>query len=308
MGFGPSDNSMLDPYTFKPVAGLAPIREGFGGGGDSVWRISADGNVVTSYNPGSSPQGHTVRVRTGDQYKDHGLSGDAAGHMAPGPEGRFVYTARGIYTSEGQPNGKMGSYSDGSRYCLPAAEGEAFYLRIDVPGFPHGQEHGKPGTLYLHLSGDDRPLAALSDVEVPRNLNTWGREPFGIDQRFFLIPSAKLLAVLPPTQDRLQLYRVDVDALLTKSENDFLVVLSRPPDTVVQGQTMTYTPKVMSRKGGAKMKLEAGPPGMKVAADGSLSWPVPADCPTGENSIILTFSDASGQEIFQTFKLTVKAK
>ena len=77
-----------------------------------------------------------------------------AGRLTPGAEGRYIYTARGVFTTEGKPVGKTGSYSDGSRYSLPAADSESFYLRIDVPGFPHGAN--QPGTLHLHTAGDDR--------------------------------------------------------------------------------------------------------------------------------------------------------
>jgi hypothetical protein len=56
------------------------------------------------------------------------------------------------------------------------AEGEAFYLRIDVPGFPHGTDQ-QMGKLYLHAQGDDRPVAEIPDVELPRGLNTWGGSP-----------------------------------------------------------------------------------------------------------------------------------
>jgi predicted Zn finger-like uncharacterized protein len=305
--FTQGEYPMLDPYTFKTMPDLLPLRSVFGGAGPSVWRISANGRVITSYQPGTSPQGHLVRVCTGKEYTGHALGHDAAGHMAPGPEGRFVYTARGVYTAEGQPSGKMGSYNDGSRYCLPSAEGEGFYLCINVPGFPHGGD-ATAGRLYLHLTGDDRPVAELTAVEVPRGLNTWGREKFGVDKRFYLIPSAKLLVVLPETQDRLLLYRVDVDELLAKSDIDYLVVLSRPPASAVQGQTLNYVPSVKSRKGGVKVKLESGPPGMTVSGQGRVSWKVPADFAPGEVDVILGIGDASGQETFQTFRLTVREK
>jgi hypothetical protein len=305
---GIQSNSFMNPYTFKVLSNLSAVESGFGAPPDAPWRMSADGNVITSYTPGSSPQGHAIRVRVGNEYKYHGLEGDVAGHMAPGPEGRYVYTARGVFTSNGQPNGKMGSYGDGSRYCLPATEGEVFYLRIDVPGFPHGNDNGPRGKLYIHLTGDDRPLAEIPGVELPRGMNTWGREQFSVDRRFYLIPSAKLLVVLPESQERLLLYRVDIDELLSKSEHDFLVVLSRPPDSVVPGQTLTYTPVVKSRKGAAKCKLEAGPPGMTVSPAGQVSWQVPPKLEAGDTSVILSFSDASGQEVFQTFTLTVRGK
>src|SRR5262249_9207421 len=147
---------------------------------------------------------------------------------APGPDGKYLYSAIGVMTTQAKPVGKPGAYGDGSRYSLPAAEGETFFLRIDVPGFPHG-DRKKSGPVLLHLGGDDRPVGELAGVEVPPGLNHWGREKYGIDKRFFLVPSAHLLVVLPESMDRLVLHRVDPAALLENASFDYLVVLSRPP-------------------------------------------------------------------------------
>jgi predicted Zn finger-like uncharacterized protein len=290
---------LLDPYTLKQLPARGPAR------GGSVWRISGDGRVLTSYQPNLSPQGHAIHVFNGKGFKTYGL-GDLnfAGQMSPGPEGRYIYTARGLFTSEGKPIGKRGSYSDGSRYCLPAAEGEAFYLNIVVPDFPHGSDR-KSGTVYLHLAGDDRPVAKLDGVGVPTGLNTWGRERFGHDLRYYLVPSAKRLVYLPPTQDRLEVYTVDVDALLARCPHDYLVVLSQPPREVKRGQTLEYTPVVKSKRGGVKVTLEAGPAGMEISKEGKLTWNVPRTYPGREESIILSIRDAGGQEAFHTFRLAI---
>src|SRR5262249_59154437 len=49
-------------------------------------------------------------------------------------------------------------------------------------------------------------------------------------------------------------------------------------------------------------KLEAGPDGTKVAPDGTITWDVPKDW-KGTESVIVTVSDSTGQEIFHTFTL-----
>jgi hypothetical protein len=299
---GRGQTVFLDPRTLQPLD-IQFTGHGFGLG--PVCRVSGDGTVFTSYNPGSSPQGHTIWVLTGKSAKSYGLTGDVAGHITPGAEGRYVYTARGVFTAEGKPVGKLGSYSDGSRYCVPAAEGESFYLNLDIPGFPHGDRQNA-GRLLMHLVGDDRPLAALSPVELPRGINTWDREPFGHDQRLHFVPSAKLLVVFPDTNDRLELYRVDTEELLAKSDRDYLVVTSRPPTETAKSTTLRYAPVVKSKKGGVKLKLEAGPEGMRVTADGRLTWAVPRDFAEAEVDVILTVSDASGQEVFHTFKIAIK--
>jgi hypothetical protein len=60
---------------------------------------------------------------------------------------------------------------------------------------------------------------------------------------------------------------------------------------------------VKSKKGGVKYRLEAGPKGMSVAADGKVTWKAPAE--GGTEDVILSVSDATGQEIFHTFKVFV---
>ena len=294
----------LDEYTLKPVAlSLGNGKEKLI---EATARISGDGRVITTYNPHSSPQGHNTFIRVGAVYQmarpdNH----DVCGHFAPGPEGKYLYSSMGTLTSQGKPVGKPGAYGDGSKYSLPAAEGETFMLRIDVPGFPHG-DRKKTGKVYLHLTGDDRPIGELAGVTPPPGLNHWGREKFGIDKRFFLIPSAKLLVTLPESMDRLVLHRVDTDALLEASDIEYLVVTSRPPREVVAGKPFAYEPVVKSKKGGAKLKLETSPKGMKLDG-GKLVWDVPAAFAGREVDVTLTASDAGGRETFHSFKIAVRA-
>jgi hypothetical protein len=302
--FGNSEAGVLDPVTLKP------LDVQLNGGRDSTWRISGDGRLLASFQPSTSPQGHQLHLRQGDEFKRSGLEGDPnfAGHIIPGPEGRNVYTARGIFTNAGKPLGKLGSYNDGSRFCVPCAENETFYLRIDVPGFPHGARNQVTGPAYLHLAGDDRPIAKLDGVETIKGLNTWSRDAFGHDRRFYLVPSAKLLVVLPDTQDRLDLYRVDTEELLSLCDHDFIAVLSSPPRVAVRGQTFTYTPNAKAKKGAVTVKLESGPTGMKIAPNGKLTWDVPANFDEQQADVILTVASAGGQEIFHSFSLTILDK
>ena len=296
----------LDPNTLKPAKGftidVGPRTKWVEG----ATRISADGRVITTYNPGSSPQGHTAFVRTGTTYKRLAPdNNDVSGHFYPGPDGRFFYSAVGILNSAVKPIGKKGAYGDGSKYSLPSSEGEGFFLRIDVPGFPHGDKK-KTGRVYLHATGDDRPLGELTGVQPPSALNHWGREKFGVDKHFFLVPSAQLLVVLPESLDKLILHRIDLDKLLATAEYDYLVVASRAPHAVAN--TMyTYEPVVKSKKGGVKLKLETGPKGMKIE-DGKLTWTVPAALVGREVDVSLGVTDAAGREVFHTFKLDVRAK
>jgi hypothetical protein len=113
-----------------------------------------------------------------------------------------------------------------------------------------------------------------------------------------------VLAVLPLARDRLILHRLDLDEQLAKSDVDYLLVTSHPPEAVAAGSKFTYTPAVRSRKGKARLRLEAGPDGMTLAA-GTVTWDVPKGTKT-EAVVVLAVSDASGQEVFHTFTLTVR--
>src|SRR5262249_44604842 len=141
----------LDPKTLKP---LDVDAKAFGGlGADQFVRVSGDGRVFTSYNPGQSPQGHLIRVLQGKTVRQHGLDAGILiyGHATPGPDGRYVYTTYGPFTAEGKPVGKLPARD--SAYALPAAEGGSYALSINLS---RGQRK-----LALHLAGDGRALAEL---------------------------------------------------------------------------------------------------------------------------------------------------
>jgi hypothetical protein len=297
----------LDPNTLGPAKGFTIDINKRDKWSEKSTRVSANGHVITTYNPHSSPQGHTAYVRTGTVYKKLAPdNNDVSGHFFPGPEGRFFYSSVGVLNAAGKPIGKKGAYGDGSRYSLPSAEGEGFFLRIDVPGFPHGDKK-KTGRVYLHATGDDRPLGELTGVQPPSALNHWGREKFGVDKHFFLVPSAQLLVVLPESLDKLILHRIDLDKLLATAEYDYLVVASRAPRDAIANTVYTYEPVVKSKKGGVKLKLETGPKGMKIE-DGKLTWPVPAVLVGREVEVSIGVTDAGAREVFHTFKLDVRAK
>ncbi len=104
------------------------------------------------------------------------------------------------------------------------------------------------------------------------------------------------------------IHRLDIEKLLAKAEYDYLVVLSQAPREAARGRPFAYTPVVKSRKGGLKLKLEAGPDGMQLTSGGKLTWNVPKDCAEKEVDVIVSASDASGQEVFHSFKLSIVDK
>jgi hypothetical protein len=141
---------------------------------------------------------------------------------------------------------------------------------------------------------------------LPPALTDWSNGWPSFDRHLFLVPDAQLLAVLPASKDRLVLHRCNLEQLLEQSGVDYLFVPSRPPAVAVRGRPYVYAVAVRSKKGGAKVKLEAGPAGMKLSPGGALAWDVPKDFADPEAGVVLTVSDATGQEVFHTFQAAVQ--
>jgi hypothetical protein len=297
-GQGPWDQGRvvcLDPRTFKEGdyqirAGGNPFFGDDGRGGSRPLRVSTNGQVIA----GSGG----VYVREGKTYR--GVP--APGSAVPAPDGRILFTTGQLYTAEGKPIGEHVGGHGHMVWYVPAQHGP-YYLSLNQVGDP-----GSGFAVGLHVAGDTRRLCWLPNVEAELNtLIDWQTgqwQPF--EEHVFFLPEAKLLLIHPGTNDKLVLVRVDVERLLDRSGIDYLFVPSLPPPQFQPGKTYSYRTVVRSRKGGVKYKLESGPPGMKVAADGKLTWSVPKDFADNEVDVILTVGDASGQEIFHTFKIVTK--
>src|SRR5262249_2260870 len=67
----------------------------------------------------------------------------------------------------------------------------------------------------------------------------------------------------------------------------------------------SYPVEVKSKKGSAKFRLDAGPPGMQVTNDGRVQWDVPLDFGVGDTEAIVHVSDASAQDLDQASTLRV---
>jgi len=298
---GQNGITFLDIQSFKPVQ-LNKQQFGHRGFITGFTRVSADGAVFATWEPGLSPQGLQSYVIIGRDMKGH-YEHDSVGHIVPGPDGKHLYTARGIFTNECKPVGNSGERIN--RYVLPAVHGD-FYMQVN---FGSRFDRDTKKNLSVYMVNDARPMLNRPDIladlgDSDNAFNSWGREAFGNDKRLHLIPAAKLFVSIPFSNDRLIAYRFDVEQILEQSGVDYLYVTSRAPAATRRGGLLQYPIVVRSKRGGVKYKLDAGPEGMTVDGRGLLSWNVPADL-QGEQNVILSISDSSGQEIFHTFKLDV---
>lgn len=283
----------LDLATFRQL----PVVDS--NGNERIWspgdgRIpSGDGTVFGAWNTHYSPDTATTFVYEGGtvkRYDEGGLK-----HVIPGPDGKTVFTAKGI---AGRTLKRADADDATYGYCLPAVRGDYFLALTSATG-------GKGGTFTVYLRGLKQAVAKLDKADHGLSFDGWDRESFGPWKRAFFVPDAKVIAVLPSSNDQVVLHKFDADAALEKSGLDYLVVTSQAPREVKAGSTFTYPIKVKAKSTKLTYQLDSGPKGMTVDAAGVVTWAVPGDATVGTQDVITTVRDGSGQEVFHTFTVKV---
>lgn len=245
------------------------------------------------WNTNQSPASSTTYVLQGGAIKRYD-NGELM-HVIPGWDGRTVFTEKGI-VSETLQRGDADDATYG--YCLPAVRGD-YFLSLSSAGPRNG------GGFTVYLRGLKRPIARLDMASHGLAFNGWDRESWGPWKRVCFVPDAKVIVVLPASNDQVVLHKFDAEAALEKSGEDYLLVMSRPTSEAKAGAKFTYPIQVKSKQGGVTFKLDSGPKGMMVSVEGVVTWDVPADAPVGDQEVILTVRDKTGQEVFHTFALQV---
>jgi S1-C subfamily serine protease len=255
--------------------------------------VSGDGTVFGSWKSNQSPVEAVIFVYEGGIVKRY--EGGELMHIIPGPDGRSVYTAKGVVSGT-LSRGDVNDSTYG--YCLPALRGD-YFLSLS------SAHAGKGGGFTVYLRGLKQPIAKLDKVEHGVTFDGWDRERFGPWKRVYFIPDAKVIAVLPPSNDQVVLHKFDANAALEKSGLDYLIVTSQPPAEVKAGTYFTYAIKVKAKDNKVRFQLDSGPKGMAVSAAGVVTWSVPAEASEEKHDVILTARTETGQEVFHTFTLRV---
>lgn len=293
-----NDAKFLDLKTLKESKIKITGRTRVGLGGDARIRVSADGRVFAAWRVGTSPSGLFSMLINGNETKQF-YQHESVGYIVPSPDGRILYTARGMFTAE--TNRVSGKAPPG--YSIPAVSGN-LYLSIPARGRSNRDED--PGPLSVHLQGDSRPLVTLADVpNLSQGGDQWSRQSITLDKRVIFNPDAGLILTIPTSQDRFDWYEFDMDKALAASGVDYLFVTSRPKNRAESGKQFQYQIAVKSKNGSVKYRLDAAPEGMKISPKGLLSWQVPSRRPSSEEIVIVAIGDASGQEELHTFRLSV---
>jgi hypothetical protein len=295
---------------FRPITLPADNRPGREGGprpleGGLYW-AGATGRVFGHTGNYGMPNGvKTLVLDSGvEEYGEH----QGTWFVVPGPDDRHVYAGgHGVVSNQVKRVDDVPfSMGPGSGFAshlyLPAAHGPYYLHAQTIEDFGRGDKT-PVGTVRIYMFGSKEPIATYSNTAVAKY--GWdGLRGFGIENSIHLIPRAKLLVIVPGSRDELRLYPADLDAALDKSGRDYLLFTSTPAGQFRKGKEFTYRAEVKAKKRPVKFKLDGAPKDMTIDADGVVSWRVPADFMETRVHVILTATDAGGQEAFQTLTLT----
>ena len=292
----PAEVAVIDP---TPSAwALHPTREWSLSDSPRNVRPSADGTLVgVTSRDAANPDGRFLRFAPPKAFTRSTLpSGRAAslGHLAPSPDGRFVYSARGAFDRDGAiavpPGGDF-------FYTLPAAHGSDLFLSVGVGGTEKLED-----PLRLHGAGQRPPAAVLAGVALPAGLSADDAAEVPMDLRIHLWPAAGLLAVLPTSNDAIDLYKIDVPGLLAKSGREYLMFGSEPPTSAARGARLMYETKVWA-SAAADVSFEVtGPEGMAMRGP-VLMWTVPAAGDEKDVGVKLRAKLPDGRSAEQSFRV-----
>jgi hypothetical protein len=287
----------LDPDSFKALGFTWPSakrRPAFAAG---PCRASADGRVFTT----RIEEGRTNRLQVvvlRDRRCEVRQAHSGVWLLAPGHDGRWVYSSGGVWDQAFQPLRLRDHPTDLQHPFLPSVHASPFFVQL----WPRGR--AGEGSVRLFVLGQEQPFTELEKVAGVGVGDE--REPLTPDKRLFFVPDANLLIGVLPEEGRLALRRCDPEALLKRTTLDwYLCVVSRPPTSAPRGGEFSYRLSVRSSKEVVAYRVAEGPPGMTVSEDGQVKWSVPADFAEPEAAVRLAVLDGNGAEVSQTFTLSV---
>ena len=220
-----------------------------------------------------------------------------------------------MLTAEGKPvRGTDSRVGNSSELTVPTPD-PAFYLGIDGlnNNTPGGNTAGNDSRVKvsIHTAGDGARLLSLrhcDEMGGTRPNESSIEDDFTVEKRFHFVPSANLLVTIPFTNDRLVLRSVDVGKALDNLGSDFFFVTTPARLYAQAGKPFEHQIDGRSKAGGLRYALAQGPDGVTVDPAGKLTWPAPKSSDDDSSSVVVTVTDAKGNEHFHTVSITVLPK
>ncbi len=120
------------------------------------------------------------------------------------------------------------------------------------------------------------------------------------DRRCILLPLSEVFIALPASNDRLVLRRLNKRLSSVK-------ITSTPSKQATRGEIYRYDMTVDAKDKTVRRLLVTGPVGMKMIAQGNLTWHVPADFSARHADVMLLTYSGAGR-ILQPFRISIKDK
>jgi WD40 repeat protein len=186
-------------------------------------RASPGGTLFGLWDTNNSPEGFATFELKDNEVRVN-YEHDGTVHVVPGPDGRTIYTgAMGRVDPSGNPKSRLGQWVKFPR-MIPSTD-PALYIGVSLPTL---DPKGPKVVVTFHDAETDRvrghlvePLDDFAPESVPSTDSaTPGRQMLDFDRRFLWLPAAQLLVMIPPTDDRLILRRVDIERLSSAAPND----------------------------------------------------------------------------------------
>ncbi len=321
-------------FSFVDLETLTVLKAGpvTSGGFQGIGKVSASGGSITLH-PFLQDRVHVRASAGGDLYGIWQTKGmpsgfqtlavyggvlrgiynhDGLDHLAPGPDGRTVYTGRGgPLSAEGKPLSGSDQRPPASAEVTIPSQDPAYYLTVTGFNRPRHLAGPQPRiTASVHVAGDGARLLTVFDLDemAPSGAEESTIEgDFTVDKRFHLVPAARLLITVPPTNDRLVLRRLDIEKALGELGADAVVVTSPAILHAPAGEPLEHQIVAHSRAGGVKCALTDGPEGLAVSINGKLTW-LPPKSLAGQGgvfSVVVDVADSAGKERFHTITIRV---
>jgi hypothetical protein len=287
----------IDLTSLRPLSSAKPFNDRFYGADHVI--ASPDGRHFVIWKSDEVNGGAYDLLFDGERLHGGFNSRKSWHHQVPNANGSIVYTNELGYDRYGEvpPHDPTKNLSP----SMPSVTGNYY---VGWPGFaPDG---GKFHPLTLHAGGDHVPLATLTRVPAPDFPKNALGDPLR-NARMAFVPAAQAIVMVPATNDRLIVHRVDIEEQLKESKRDYVFAATLPPTGVVPGDEFTYRPEVKMRRGKVTTSFELKPDGMELAADGTIRWKVPASFKEPQK-VIVNFKNEAGTEAKQAFTLEPVAR
>lgn len=260
-------------------------------------RVSADGGTLVGRGGGWAGL-EMARFQDGKQLEGSDKFAFSLGAFGnPSVDGRLILYPDGVASISGaevQPAKGPGGYLIPAREpgIFLALQGDGLPLAIDPnPRLPKVSKV----ILYSNNRTELLPLTDLAELSEG--------SPVAWEKIVHYYPHSGLLLTLAENS-KVVLRKVDLTERLAKADVDYLFVLPQPA-AGKPGETFRHRPDIRSRRGKPQIKVAFGPDGLTVSPDGEIVWPIPADFADAEATVMLSITDAGGQEIAHALRITV---